>query len=216
METIEKYILDPNGFFTDHLNAYTLQRRASPIYLPLSSKAGNLTIWIYYPALNAQTIFKLINYITPFVDDYASELNKLKIIDENSRNYKLIETVENQFNEFNEFKETLLEISKLPYIPNLNDGVLITSSPFYKLFQNTKWKKLSLDCWKSLSKGDFDWSHLAFSIWPDRVKEKSKNDFSMAIAHDLEDICENKPKEKIEKIKKAPKETKKNLKLNLE
>jgi hypothetical protein len=45
-----------------------------------------------------------------------------------------------------------------------------------------------------LQKGEYDWAHLAYSIWPDRVRKKCVKDLSMAIAHGLEDICEVKPK----------------------
>jgi hypothetical protein len=58
-------------------------------------------------------------------------------------------------------------------------------------------------CWKRLEKGDYDWSHLAYSLWPDRVREKCKADRSLAIAHGLEDICEVKaPVKKVKKTKK--------------
>ncbi len=33
-------------------------------------------------------------------------------------------------------------------------------------------------------------SHLAYSIWPDRVREVCKTDRSIAIAHGLEELCE--------------------------
>jgi hypothetical protein len=69
---------------------------------------------------------------------------------------------------------------------------------------------------KALEKGEYDWAHLAYSIWPERVIKKCKKDYSMAIAHGFENICENKPKEKMAKVKKAPKEITKKLKLNLE
>ena len=55
---------------------------------------------------------------------------------------------------------------------------------------------------RKLEKGEYDWAHLAYSIWPDRVANKCKKDLSMAIAHGLESICEIKPKEK--KSRKKP------------
>jgi hypothetical protein len=113
-------------------------------------------------------------------------------------------------------KKEIISITSLPYKPNHNDGVLITAAPLYKLFRHAKWRKSTEECWKALEKGEYDWAHLAYSIWPERVVKKCKKDYSMAIAHGLENICENKPKEKKAKEKKEPKETKKNLKLNLE
>jgi hypothetical protein len=34
---------------------------------------------------------------------------------------------------------------------------------------------------------------MAYTIWPDRVREVSRTDRSIAIAHGLEDLCEFKP-----------------------
>jgi hypothetical protein len=106
--------------------------------------------------------------------------------------------------ELQDFEKELLRIAQLPYIPNHDDGVLITAAPLHKLFRHAKWRKSTEECWKALEKGEYDWAHLAYSIWPERVKNKCKKDLSMAIAHSLEDICEIKPKEK--KAKKEPKE----------
>ena len=83
-----------------------------------------------------------------------------------------------------------MRVAKLPYKPNLNDGVLITASPLWKLFRLKKWQNDLKACWEKLEAGDYDWAHLAYSIWPDRVREKCKTDRSIAIAHDLEHLCE--------------------------
>ena len=54
---------------------------------------------------------------------------------------------------------------------------------------------------------DYDWAHLAYSLWPDRVREKCKTDRSLAIAHGLEDLCEVKaPVKKTKKSKKTKNE----------
>ena len=44
-------------------------------------------------------------------------------------------------------------IIKLPWKPNLNDGVLITASPLWKLFRLPKWQKDLKACWEDLAKG---------------------------------------------------------------
>jgi hypothetical protein len=86
--------------------------------------------------------------------------------------------------------DELLRVAQLPWKPNLNDGVLITASPLWKLFRLLKWQKDLKACWEELAVGDYDWAHLAHSIWPDRVRAKCKTDRSLAIAHSLEDLCE--------------------------
>jgi len=84
----------------------------------------------------------------------------------------------------------LLRIAALPYKPDLNDGVIINAAPLHKLFRLRSWAKDTEDCWKTLEKGDYDWAHLAYTIWSDRVREVCRRDRSIAIAHGLEDLCE--------------------------
>ena len=58
-----------------------------------------------------------------------------------------------------------------------------TAAPLWKLFGLSKWQKDLKACWEELQAGDYDWAHLAYTIWPARVKEKCKADRSLAIAH---------------------------------
>jgi hypothetical protein len=88
--------------------------------------------------------------------------------------------------------------------PNLNDGVVITACPLWKLFALPKWRKDLEACWRELEAGDYDWAHLAHTLWPDRVRKKCESDRSLAIAHGLEELCEVKAPEK--KVKKARRE----------
>jgi hypothetical protein len=97
----------------------------------------------------------------------------------------------------NELKDLHAELSLWApkWKPNLNDGVLITASPLWKLFRLLKWQKALETCWKELNKGDYDWAHLALTLRPNEVREKCKSDRSLAIAHSLEDLCEIKAPE---------------------
>lgn len=215
INSIEDFINNPNGFFDFHYKRYTKSRREAPIYWPISSAQGNYTVWLYYPKLNDQTLVSVINnYLQPKIDSVKDNVKQLSnnasLDNKGAKELKFLQDFEN---ELEDMKKELLAVSNLPYKPNHDDGVLITAAPLYKLFRHSKWKKSTEECWKELEKGDYDWAHLAYSIWPDRVAKKCKKDFSMAIAHGLEAICENKPKEK--KAKKEPKEIKKTLKLNL-
>jgi hypothetical protein len=94
----------------------------------------------------------------------------------------------NFLRELKDFKNELIRIAELPYKPNLNDGVLITAAPLYNLFRLPRWKKDLKDCREKLEKGEYDWAHLAYAVWPERVKEKCKTDKSLAIAHNLESL----------------------------
>jgi hypothetical protein len=95
--------------------------------------------------------------------------------------------------ELEEYRAEIERIIKLPWKPNLNDGALITASPLWKLFRLPKWQKDLKACWDNLARGEHDWAHLAYSIWPKRVEDACKTDRSIAIAHDLEHLCQVEP-----------------------
>jgi hypothetical protein len=62
------------------------------------------------------------------------------------------------------------------------------------VFRLPKWRKDLQDCWNKLAAGEYDWAHLAYSIWPDRVRSVCRHDRPIAIAHGLEALCEVMPK----------------------
>ena len=206
---LRDYFRRPSGFFADHLKRYSKSRRQAPIYWPLSTTSGSYTLWIYYPRLTDQTIYRCVNdYINPKLEHIAREIELQQTEIEKSKTMKARQELEdllNQQQELKEFKSEMLRVAELPYKPDLNDGVLITASPLHKLFRLAKWKKDLKKCWENLEKGDYDWAYLAYGIWPDRVREKCRKDRSLAIAHDLEDICEVSPKVAKKKPKKANK-----------
>jgi hypothetical protein len=208
---LETIFTNPNKFFDIHLKDYSRNKRVSPIYLPISTASGSFTIWLYYPKMNDQTLFKIVNdYILPKQQEVAELIKKLENNPnlDNKGKKELLDS-QNLFHELKDMEKDLLEVASLPYKPNHDDGVLITAAPLYKFFRHNKWKKSTEECWKALQKGEYDWAHLAHSIWPERVAQKCKKDLSMAIAHGLEEICEVKPKEK--KEKKVAKSTNKNI-----
>ena len=82
----------------------------------------------------------------------------------------------------------LLRVASLPYRPSLDDGVLISAAPLHDLFRLPGWRADLAACWQNLVMGKHDWSHLAYAIWPERVKEVCRGDKSIAIAHGLETL----------------------------
>jgi hypothetical protein len=190
-------------FFDAHLKDYSRNKRISPIYWHLGVPSGKFNIWVYYPKLNENTLFSIVNkLVDPKLDDVKKQVAALEM---SSVSKDLHEQMALR-DELTDFKEELLRVAQLPYKPNQDDGVLITAAPLHNLFRHTKWRKSTEACWRKLEKGEYDWAHLAYSIWPDRVTNKCKKDLSMAIAHGLESICEIKPKEKRTRKKKEIKQ----------
>lgn len=207
--SIDDYI-SKNNFFDFHYIQYSRNRREAPIYWPLSTASGRYTIWLYYPMLNDQTLYRIVNnYLKPKLKETESEISQLENNDNlDNKGVKQLNELQDYMLELLDFEKEILRIAQQPYFPNHDDGVLITASPLHKLFRHSKWRKSTEACWKSLEKGEYDWAHLAYSIWPARVKTKCKKDLSMAITHGLEDICDIKPKEKQAKKLIEPKEEK--------
>jgi len=60
--------------------------------------------------------------------------------------------------------------------------------------------------WKKLEAGEYDWAHLAYTVWPERVKKVCESDRSIAIAHGLEHLCKVEVKKSKSKRKKKDQE----------
>lgn len=208
VKSLRDYFRKPPGFFADHLKRYSKSRRQAPIYWPLSTASGSYTLWIYYHRLTDQTLYKCIQqFIDPRLADVEKELAHLRsVLDSGEGSTKTRRQLDDAEQLRTELKEMRAELEHWAsrWKPNLNDGVLITACPLWKLFRLPKWRKDLETCWKELEAGDYDWAHLAHTLWPDRVRAKCKTDRSLAIAHGLEELCAVKAPEK--KVKQAKKQ----------
>lgn len=184
-------------FFELHLKQYSKSRRKAPIYWPLSTASGSYTVWVYYHRLTADTLFQMVvKHLDPKIREVQEE--RLQIDGrlgraegrEAAKLTKQAGELAELEQELEEMKAELLRVAELPYKPDLNDGVQITAAPLWKLFRAKAWSKVLESTWKKLEKGEYDWAHLAYAIWPDRVREKCKTDRSLAIAHGLEGAFE--------------------------
>lgn len=200
VKSLRDYFRKPANFFADHLKRYSKSRRQAPIYWPLSTKSGDYTLWLYYHRLNDQTLHKcLADFLDPKIKDVEGELGKLT-----GKDSGRAADLRDFLNELKDLRDEIERVIKLPWKPNLNDGVLITASPLWKLFRLSKWQKDLKACWEELEKGDYDWAHLAYTMWPERVEKVCEKDRSIAIAHGLEHLCKiEPPKPKKPRGKKA-------------
>lgn len=207
--SLRTYLTKPTAFFTQHLSRYSKSRRYAPIYLPLSTSSGSYTLWIYYHRLTDQTLYTCINnYIEPKLTQTSRAATQLLAkTNRTSDDETHLETLQTLEQELTELRDELLHIAQLPYKPNLNDGVQITAAPLWKCFRLKKWQAKLEGTWKQIEKGDYDWAHLAYSIWPERVAAKCKQDKSLAIAHNLENLYEPPPEKPKKQRKRSRKKT---------
>ncbi len=201
VRSLGEYFRKPAQFFAEHLKRYSKSRRQAPIYWPLSTPSGRYTLWIYYHRLSDQTLYTCVNdFVEPKLKQVAAEIQRFQTAEGRGRKAdKEYEELTQLELELKDFRDELLRLAKF-WKPNLNDGVQITAAPLWKLFQHRPWQKKLKETWESLEAGEYDWAHLAYSIWPDRVREKCKTDKSLAIAHGLEELYQEPEKP----VKKKP------------
>ena len=207
VQYLREYFINPNKFFAEHLKRYSKGRRYAPLYWPLSTPSNSYTLWLYYHRLTDQTLYTCINdFVEPKLAQVQEQVAGLQQKTGRSRNEEReLEGLSDLAVELQDFRDELLRIAQF-WKPNLNDGVQITAAPLWRLFRHRAWQKRLKGTWAKLEAGDYDWAHLAYAIWPERVTEKCKSDKSLAIAHDLEHLYiePEKPVKKKGKRKKQP------------
>lgn len=198
-KSLQAYLALPTGFFDYHFKRYTKSRRKAPIYWLLASEDGTVDYWVYYPKLSKNTLPQLIIRLREQQEQLRTRLNAALAAHNKTQESQIRaeqEQVEGMMDELN-------RILAAGYVPNHDDGVPVTAAPLLHLAASRPWR---VECEKNmelLEKGDYDWSHLAMSMYPARVTQKAKKDWCMALTHGLEHICENKPKEKKARKKKG-------------
>lgn len=198
-KNLQAYFESPTGFFEYHFKRYTKSRRKAPIYWPLSSEDGSLTYWVYYPKLSKNTLPSLILKLRDENEAIRSNINNALVAHD-----KVLETnLRAQQQQVEGMIEEITHIIDSGYEPNHDDGVPVTSCPLVNLIRHRGWNSECASNLDALQKGDYDWSYLAMSMFPSRVTQKAKKDWCMALTHGLEHLCENKPKEKKPRKKKA-------------
>lgn len=192
---LRDYFRRPSGFFQDHLKRYSKSRRKAPIYWSLSTASGSYTIWLHYCRLTDQILYAVVNdYLEPKIAEMGREISRTEeklnaASGREATNLRdKINDVRTLLAELRDLRQEIMRIASMPYKPDLNDGVIINAAPFHKLFRLRSWAEDTEEVWNKLENGKYDWSHLAYVLWPDRVQEACRKDRSIAIAHGLEDL----------------------------
>jgi hypothetical protein len=186
--SVRGYFRKPTGFFADHLKRYSKSRRQAPIYWQLSAGNGNYSAWLYYHRFTQDTLYRLLG---DFVEIRIQEAEREQFEFESQGGLSgdaagLLHEVQTLLQDLRLFKSELELVAPL-WNPNLNDGVIINHAILWRIAPHTPWQKKCKECWDKLVKGDYDWAHLSFHLWPERVIRKCTTDRSLAIAHGLEE-----------------------------
>ena len=188
VKSLRDYFRKPAGFFSDHLKRYSKSRRQAPIYWQLTAGNGSYSAWLYYHRFTSDTLYRVLgDFVEPRIQEAEREQFELESQgglsgDGASR----LREEQALLQDLRLFKSELELVAPL-WNPNLNDGVIINHAIIWRITSYTPWQKRCKECWDKLVKGDYDWSHLAFHLWPERVIRKCTTDRSLAIAHGLEE-----------------------------
>jgi hypothetical protein len=181
-----------HSLFADHIKRYSKSRRKAPIYWQLATPSASYSVWLYYHRFTRDTLYKVLNdFVTPKLHHEERKLTGLvQEAGGNPTNNQRKEIAEQEGfgEELRAFREEVARVAPL-WNPDFNDGVILNFAPLWRLVpQHRTWQKECKDCWEKLVAGDYDWSHLAMHLWPERVVPKCATDRSLAIAHGLEAV----------------------------
>jgi hypothetical protein len=187
--TLREWFRRPAGFFDDHLKRYSKSRRQAPIYWPLSTASNSYTVWLYYHRFHKDTFYRVRELADEKLRHEERKLFTLQQEVGPNPSAKEAKSLAEQAKFVGELRELRTEVARvLPlWKPDLNDGVIINFAPFHRLISHPKWRKDVTASWEKLAVGDYDWSHLALHLWPERVIPKCATDRSLAIAHGLDE-----------------------------
>ena len=189
--------MERDFFSKHHLKMY----RKRPIYWLLQTKGKNYGFYIFHERMDKDSLYKLQrNYIDPKLNWIEQRIRELtnRMGSSEGPEYRRLERKREKFEDFyQEVKEFLQKVNEVlnkkdktervvGYNPDINDGVILNMAPLYELIPWSEPAKY----WKELEEGQYDWAHVAMRYWPERVKEKCKEDKSLAIAHGLENEIE--------------------------
>lgn len=177
-------------FFPAHVQVYSANKRRAPIYWQLATTSGRYSVWLYLHKMTSDTLVVVQNdYIAPKLAHEQRQLELLRIeAGPGGERRKDIEEQELFVQELKTLLEDVRRVAPL-WNPDIKDGVTINFAPLWRLVpQNRAWQKELRSTWDAIVAGQYDWSHLAMRLWPERVVPKCAADRSLAIAHGLEDI----------------------------
>lgn len=193
-------LLDPKGqgmrswiaerYFEYHLRQYSRSRRKAPIFWQLATRSSGYSLWLYAHRVGRDTFLQLQNDVVGPKLAYETQMlkNLVSVAGSNqgSHERRAIETQEAFVQELQQFLEEIKLIAPL-WHPSLDDGIVLTMAPLWRIVQHKPWQKEIRKKWDELAAGKYDWAALAMHLWPERVVPKCAVDCSLAIAHGLDD-----------------------------
>ncbi|HEU4784495.1 MAG TPA: hypothetical protein VFS83_14235, partial [Ktedonobacterales bacterium] len=162
---LRDYLRNPRGFFDFHIGRYSKSRRKAPIYWLLQSPKRHYGIWLSYHRLDADLVFKALNFhLLPRIRQTEQRLTELEADRqaagttgaEARRAAQAVDRHEASLADLREFHAALDRAAKCYLTPDLNDGVLLNIAPFWEV---VPWKEAK-SAWQQLLAGKYEWSSI--------------------------------------------------------
>ena len=165
---LREYCRNSRGFWADHLRRYSKKPRKAPIYWLLQSKKRHYAVWLYYPRLDGDLLFKVLQfYVEPKIRreeqrlaDLHSQIRGSDGARARRQAERAVEQQEALLADIREFRERLARVADLHLVPNLDDGVVLNAAPLHDLMP---WPEPAR-YWRELLQGKYDWSDIARQI----------------------------------------------------
>jgi hypothetical protein len=165
---LREYFRNPRGFWADHLRRYSKKPRKAPIYWLLQSKKRDYAVWLYYPRLDGDMLFKVLQFfVEPKIRreeqrlaDLHARIGQSEGARARRQAERAVEQQEAILADVREFRDRLARVADLHLVPNLDDGVVLNAAPLHELMP---WPEPAR-YWRELLQGKYDWSDIARQI----------------------------------------------------
>jgi hypothetical protein len=181
---LRKYLEGP--FFKEHIKLY----RKRPVYWLFQSPKKKFGIWVFHERLTGDSLHRVQReYVERKIKQLDGQYEELVSKQDGAKGRERRElekgmaAVGTVLADVREFATRINKIIARGYTPHLDDGVLLNMAPLWELIPS--WQAEPKKAWKALERGDYDWAQHAMDYWPNRVKEKCKDNKSYAIAQGL-------------------------------
>lgn len=164
---LREYLRNPRRFWEFHVKRYSKSRRRAPIYWLLQSARRNYALWLYYPRLDADSLYKALRtYVDPKI---ARERNRLEGLEAERadaeaggtrarrEHERAVDRQRALLGELEAFRLTLERVARHDLTVDHDDGVLLSIAPLHEL---VPWKPAA-QAWRELSEGKYGWSTMA-------------------------------------------------------